>query len=141
MPSSLIDAGPLIALFDKDDSWHRQVLKRIKHFQGKLLTTWPVITEAMYMLRFSLVAQQGLLNWIDRGGLHVVELQREYVKRLIHLMNTYSNVPMDLADASLMVVSEMEEIESIFTIDSDFHIYRNIRKRPLTNILGKREDR
>lgn len=137
--STLIDAGPLIALFDKDDSWHSHVMEAVAGFRGSLLTTWPVVTEAVYMLNFSRQAQRNLLEWIDRGGLSVADLGPDHVKRLMALMDAYADVPMDLADASLIAVSETERIETVFTIDSDFQVYRNIRKKHLTNLLGQRK--
>ena len=135
MKNILIDAGPLIALFDKRDQFHRVTLEFIKTFRGRLLTTWLVITETSHRLSFSTKVQISLLEWIRRGGLQLVELNRTHITRLIELSEKFNDVPMDLADASLIVASEEYSIHEIATIDSDFYVYRNIRNQFLTNVF------
>ncbi|HRG10834.1 MAG TPA: pilus assembly protein, partial [Cyclobacteriaceae bacterium] len=99
MKSTLIDAGPLIALFDKSDSYHTQAVSFIKNYKGTLFTTWPVITEASHLLNFSVKAQIALLEWINRGGLYMIEIESYHIVRLIELSEKFKDVPMDLADA------------------------------------------
>jgi uncharacterized protein len=122
--STLVDAGPLIALFDKDDRYHGQVLIFLKKYKGNLITTWPVITEAIHMLSFSINAQKSCLTWIKRRGLFIFDLTIDHIERLIELMDNYSDLPMDLADASLWVASEEVRTVRIATIDSDYRVYR-----------------
>jgi len=135
--SILIDAGPLIALFDKSDNYHTQALTFLKNFKGTLFTTWPVITEASHLLGFNVNVQIALLEWINRGGLHLIEIESYHMNRLIQLSEKFKDVPMDLADATLIVAAETNDIKEIATIDSDFYIYRDIRKRYLKNIFIK----
>jgi uncharacterized protein len=135
MENILIDAGPIIALFNKRDSYHTKALNFLKNNKNPLWTTWPVITEACHLLDFNPRAQINLLEWIKRGGIEIFPLANPHLNRIITLSETYSDVPMDLADASLMVVAEEKEINSIATIDSGFYIYRDIRNRYLTNIF------
>lgn len=135
MKSILIDAGPLIALFDKSDQYHTQAISFLKKFKGTLYTTWPVVTEASHMLAFSVTVQIALLEWINRGGLHILETEPHHVTRLIELSEKFKDVPMDLADATLIVAAETNSIKEIATIDSDFYIYRDIRKRYLKNVF------
>lgn len=137
MKSILIDAGPLIALFDKSDNYHTQAVTFLKNFKGTLLTTWPVITEASHLLAFSTKVQIALLEWINRGGLHLIEIESYQISRITELSEKYKDVPMDLADATLIVAAENHNIKEIATIDSDFYIYRDIRKRYLKNIFIK----
>lgn len=137
MKSILIDAGPLIALFDKSDSYHAQSVEFLKRYTGTLLTTWPVVTETSHMLGFSERAQITFLQWINRGGLHLVEIEFSSITRLIELCNKFEDVPMDLADATLIVAAEDCNIKEVATIDSDFYIYRDVRKRYLKNIFIK----
>lgn len=137
MKSILVDAGPLIALFDKSDAYHTQAINFLKNFKGRLSTTWPVITEASHMLGFSVTVQIALLEWINRGGLHIIEIESYHLTRLIELSEKFKDVPMDLADATLIVAAETNNLKEIATIDSDFYIYRDIRKRYLKNIFIK----
>ncbi|MEM8894937.1 MAG: pilus assembly protein [Bacteroidota bacterium] len=135
MRNTLLDAGPLIALFDKNDSYHHQAIDFVKDYRGKLLTTWPVITEASHMLSFNVNVQLNLIKWIDRGGLHLFDLSFDHLERLIHLSEKFKDVPMDLADATLIVAAETTGVNEIATIDGDFYVYRDIRNQYLNNIF------
>jgi predicted nucleic acid-binding protein len=136
MQSTLIDAGPMIALFDKSDQYHKLALSFIKKNHVRLITTWPVITEVSHMLDFSTRTQINFLTWINRGGVQIFDLEFYHISRMIELSDKFMDVPMDLADASLVVASEATGITEIASIDSDFYIYRDIRNKYLTNIFN-----
>src|SRR6056297_643287 len=131
MKSTLIDAGPIIALFNKNDKYNKVIKKFLRDYQGKLITSWPVITEASHMLDFNVQVQIDLFKWIRLGGLLIEEVNINDIDRIIELSEKYSDIPMDLADASLVVLSEKLKIKEIITIDSDYYIYRTIEKEML----------
>ncbi|NJD01261.1 MAG: PIN domain-containing protein [Ruminiclostridium sp.] len=135
MKKILVDAGPLIALFDKNDSYHSKVLGFMNSFNGILVTTWPVIAETFYMLNFNINVQMDFIEWIERGGLEITDISRDQLCRVKELCIRYLNIPIDLADATLVVLSESAHIREIMTIDSDFNIYRNVRREYLKNVL------
>jgi uncharacterized protein len=135
MNKCLVDAGPLIALFDASDNYHESVKESLKHFQGVLITTLPVVTEVLHMLNFNVIAQLNFLKWIDRGGLEIKQISKSHLSKIIELTKKYANIPMDFADASLIITSEIEHINEIITIDSDFYIYRNVRNEYISNIF------
>jgi len=135
MKKCLIDAGPMIALFDKSDRYHNHAMVFLKSYNGQLLTSWPVVTEVCYMLNFNVEAQTDFLKWISIGAVQVKAIDNTVVGRIIDLIKTYDNVPMDLADASLVVLAEEAGIEEIISIDSDFNIYRNLNGKYLKNIF------
>jgi len=135
MQNTLVDAGPFIALFDKDDKFHDIVKTYLKNYSGNLITTWPVITETAHMLSFNIHVQIGFLKWIKRGAVQIANLDEFHLERLIELAEKYSDRPMDLADGSLLVVSELRGIKSIITVDSDFYVYRTKNKQNLINLL------
>lgn len=135
MQKALIDAGPIIALFDRDDKYHKHVKEFLFNYSDQLVSTWPVITEVSHMLDFNLEVQIDFLEWIRREAIQLVNLEINHIGRLIELTKQYSNVPMDLADGSLLVVSELTGIKNILTIDSDYYIYRTKNKQYLTNLL------
>ncbi|MFY0687051.1 MAG: PIN domain-containing protein [Cyclobacteriaceae bacterium] len=136
MKSILIDAGPLIALFDRSDSYHLKALHFVEQFQGTFWSTWPVITEVSHMLDFSTKSQINFLKWLERGGVRIFEMQKLHLSRLIELTEKFDDVPMDLADASLIVASEALNLNQIASIDSDFYIYRDIRNQYLNNVFS-----
>ena len=79
----VIDSGPLIALFDKDDRYHERAREFIKNFRGELLTNYAVITEATHLLDFSVRAQTDLLQWILDGGISVMEILADDLVRVM----------------------------------------------------------
>lgn len=136
MQNTLIDAGPLIALFNKNDKYHNLIKDFIKNYKGILSTTWPVITEVSHMLDFNIKTQIDFLTWIQLGAVQVEDIDNTDLKRIIELSKKYSDVPMDLADASLVVLSEKLNVKKIITIDSDYYIYRTINKEMIENIFN-----
>ena len=135
MKSILIDAGPLIGLFDRSDQYHLKSVRFVEEFRGELWTTWPVVTEVSHMLDFNMKVQIAFLEWIHRGGLKLFTLETVHLLRMIELTKKFNDVPMDLADASLVVASESTGYTEVATIDSDFYVYRDIRNKYLKNIF------
>lgn len=135
MRNTLIDAGPLIALFNNKDKYHKKILNFIKNYDGLLTTSWPVLTEVCHMLDFNVNAQIDFLKWINLGSLKVENIEQLEIERIIQLSEKYSDVPMDLADASLIVLSEKLKIKEIITIDNEYYIYRTIKKEMIENIF------
>jgi len=131
----LIDSGQLIALFDKSDAQHLSVLQFLKSFDGKLITTWSVLTEVSHMLDFNLNVQLDFLKWVEMGGVEVYNIAQNDLSHIIEMMQKYTNVPMDLADATLMYVAHRENTKKILSIDSDFDIYRTLKSGFLENVL------
>ena len=121
----LVDAGPLVALFDPADSRHARCVDRLKRITEPLCTTTPVLTEAFHLLTPASVGSQRLMEFVDGGGLGVWFLDGRTLSRAFELNVRYANLPMDLADASLVAVAERLEVRKIFTIDrTDFRVYR-----------------
>jgi predicted nucleic acid-binding protein len=132
---TLIDSGPLIALFDKSDKYHDRVLDFFKNYEGEFVTTWAVVTEVTHMLDFNLKVQLDFLRWIELGAIKIYEIKQSDLKSIIPMIERYTNVPMDFADSSLMFVAQKEGINSIVSIDSDFDIYRTLKNGFLKNLL------
>jgi predicted nucleic acid-binding protein len=136
MQNTLIDAGPIIALFNKNDRYHKKIKEFLKNYNGMLTTTWPVVTEISHMLDFNVQTQIDFLTWIQLGGVNIEAIENENIGRIIELSTKYSDIPMDLADASLVVLSEKLNIKKIITIDSDYYVYRTIKKELIENIFN-----
>lgn len=134
----IIDTGPIVALFDKDDQYHQHCIEILKGIKEPLVTTWPVITEAFYLLNFSGSVQDALWQFIQRGGIRIEQSEENIYFRIRELMNKYHDLPMDLADATLVVLGEEKKLSTIFTLDhKDFCIYRPKHKRRFTLIPPK----
>ena len=135
MKNTLIDAGPLIALFNKNDKYHKKIIKFIKEYDGVLTTSWPVLIEVCHMLDFNINAQIDFLKWVKLGGLRIENIESTEIDRIIQLSEKYSDIPMDLADVSLVVLSERLKIREIITIDTEYYIYRTIKREMIKNIF------
>lgn len=135
MRNTLIDAGPMIALFDRSDKYHSHMRSTLQHDDFRLLTTWPAITEASHMLDFDVRAQLGLLTWIYRGGVKIYDMDARGIRRVIELTEKYQDQPMDLADATLVVAAEETGIKEILSMDSDFLVYRTKDKQVIVNLF------
>src|SRR5262249_24741929 len=92
---------------------------------------WPAFTEAIYLLGSAggWKAQEALWRLVLRDELRLAALEGDDLKRARNLMEKYRNVPMDLADATLVALAEAMSLQRIFTLDSDFRIYRLNGKR------------
>jgi predicted nucleic acid-binding protein len=133
--TTLIDSGPLIALFDNGDKYHERVLSFFQHYEGHFITTWAVVTEVTHMLDFNLKVQLDFLKWLELGAIEIYEIKQSDLSTIIPMMTKYTNVPMDLADSSLMFVAQKENIRDIVSIDSDFDIYRTLKQGFLNNLM------
>jgi predicted nucleic acid-binding protein len=133
--SILIDAGPLIALFDRDDKYHERIKAFIKDKNWRFVTTLAVLTEVSYMLNFNVNVQIDFFNWVMLKGVSLHEIGADDMIRLVILIRTYSDLPMDFADATLVIAAEKTGIKSIISIDSDFDIYRLSGKSMINNIF------
>jgi predicted nucleic acid-binding protein len=131
----LIDAGPLIALFDKDDHYHSKIKKFIAKNNYKFVSTLAVITEVTHMLDFNISVQVDFLEWIMNKGVILHEIQQNDFPRIIELTKKYSDLPMDFADATLVVAAEKTGIKSIISIDADFDVYRLPGKVKIKNVF------
>jgi predicted nucleic acid-binding protein len=91
-----------------------------------MVTTWPVLTEAMYLLGDAggWPAQRALWGMIEREALVLAEIQAADIVRARALMEKYRDAPMNIADATLVAVAEARGLKRVFTLDSDFGVYR-----------------
>ncbi len=132
---AVIDSGPIIALFDKDDKYHKEAINFVENFRGELFSTYAVVTEVTHLLDFSIQTQIDFIQWVAEGGIKITNLSIDDLYRIIELVNQYSDLPMDFADATLVVVCENQKIYNIVSIDKDFFVYRTHDKKQLKNIF------
>jgi len=125
MHSVILDTGFFVALLDKSENNHDRCVTSFKTFKGALLTTEPVLTEAIYLLGPSIKGQKTCIEFILRGGAALVPQSAESLSRAVLLMEKYKDTPMDFADATLVVLAEETGIDEVFTLDTrGFSAYR-----------------
>ena len=134
----LTDAGPLVALIDADEADHELCRAVLAQVDPPLLTTWPAFTEAMYLLSRGGGSKGRAALWslVLTERLQIVDLSTAVVARSAELMERYADLPMDLADASLVVLAEHMGDGRILSTDvRDFRTYRWKNRKPFTNLL------
>lgn len=121
----LADTGPLVALFDPKDGQHDRCVRALRGIREPIRTTVPVLTEAFHVLGPESRGSDRLREFALKGGLSVWFFDRATLARAFELMEMYSDHPMDLADASLVVAAESLATRKVFTVDRrNFDTYR-----------------
>ncbi len=121
----LVDAGPLVALIRANDREHVRCRGIMKKIREPVLTVWPAVTEAMYLVGSSWRDQGALWEMLESAPFSLLSLDDQDIARLRELMKKYRDLPMDLADAALVCAAEKHKVSRVFTLDrKDFEIYR-----------------
>ena len=124
---TLTDTGPLVALIDRKDPNHAICVDAVRSLpDGPLVTTWPCLTEAMYLLHRTCghPGQVALWRLLRDERLVMHDFGPGDIDRMEMLMHQYRDRPMDLADASIVAAAETLATRHLFSLDSDFRIYR-----------------
>lgn len=125
-----MDTGPLVALLASDDAQHVRCTEQSKALSAPFLTTWPVLTEAAWLLRHKVDAIPALLGLLEDGLIECIELDAEAGRAIAQLARTYSDIRPQLADLTLVYLAGKEDISTVFSLDRrDFSIYRDERGR------------
>jgi predicted nucleic acid-binding protein len=134
MRAAIVDTGPLVAVFDRGDEQHGWAVHRIAELDPPLLVCEPVLAETMHLIaRFS-NSQDRLLGMVEKGALRIALHVEDHIVTLRSLIEKYSNVPMSLADACIVRMSEIHDRHAVLTLDSDFTVYRKHSRVPLSLI-------
>lgn len=121
----ILDTGPLVALFNAREKFHRECHERLRLLAPPLVTTLPVLTETFYMLSPGSRWSDQLRLFIANGAMSVHYSSDRELARTFELMETYRDHPMDLADASVVSAAEALGTRKVFTLDRrDFDAYR-----------------
>jgi predicted nucleic acid-binding protein len=119
----LCDTGVIVGLILADDKYHQYSVDAVANLKSQIITTWPCITEAMYLVGIG-QGQEALQRMIEEGFLKLTVPTLEDAIRSCVLMRQYADAPMDFADSSLVVASEILGINQILTFDSHFYTYK-----------------
>ena len=121
----LVDTGPLVAIFSKREQGHKICVECLRRLEGPLFTCWPVVTEALWLLRNNPRAIETLLTNFDGNLLALLPMDESSLEWIGRFMRRYAKLGAQLADASLIYLAEQQGFETIFTLDRrDFSVYR-----------------
>ena len=134
----IADTGFWLALANRDDRHHDQAKAALARVREPLVTTWPVMTETCHLMlaRLTGTAQIAFVQaWVD-GAFRVFDVAESHGPRMVELMKQYAELPMDLADASLVVLAEALGTGRILSTDQrDFRAYRWKNHKPFKNLM------
>ena len=136
-----VDTGYFYALTDRRDAWHARALAAAERLgREPMVTTWPVLTEACHLLTARLGPDfaSELMADVADGGIDVWTPPASDLARIPALMRKYAALPMDLADASLVLLAEHLGHGRILSTDErDFGAYRWKTRKPFKNVLAE----
>ena len=131
----IIDTGPLVALLNKRDKFHEWSKEKLKNIEPPLLTCESVISEACFLLRNIQNGPVSLIELLAREMIVISFSLHEEIENVKKIISKYSDISISLADACLVRMSEKFPRTLVFTIDSDFRIYRKENRKVIRCIL------
>ena len=121
----LVDTGPLVAILDRRDSQHARCVQIMHEIQPPLLTCWPVLTEAAWLLRFDRSSISRLILAGQSGWLRLLDVDGSELSAIDKLLHRYHELSPQLADLTLLYLAQRDEFGTIFTLDRrDFSVFR-----------------
>jgi predicted nucleic acid-binding protein len=133
----IVDTGPLVALLTKQEEHHAWTQAQFDLIEAPLLTCEAVITEAMFVMRDRVRGREQILQLLKSGLVSLDFNLRLHVDEILSMVQRYNNVPMSLADACLVRMSELLPQSHVFTLDSDFHVYRKNTRHVIPTITPR----
>ena len=133
--SVVVDTGPIVAMLDADEANHDWVMSQVQRLRPPLITCEAALTEAAFLMSRAGADSSVVPQLVTRGFVTVAKLFDDDAAQIVRLMARYRNVPMSLTDACLVKLVERTPNATLFTLDSDFRIYRQ-RGRRLIPLLA-----
>lgn len=131
----LLDTGPLVAFLNRRDDFHEWVKEQLDDVAPPLLTCEAVIAEACYLLRDLPGGGAAVLRMIEREQIASPFRVEGEAASIRKLLEKYASLPMDLADACLVRMSEQYSHPRLFTLDGDFRVYRRHGRQSIPLII------
>ena len=130
----IVDTGPLVALLNRRDTQHKWVVQQLADIQPPMLTCEAVLAEATYLTRGVPDAHAALIEMLGEGFLSIGMSLADQHSAILAMVRRYTDVPMSLADACLVRLAELHPQSPVFTLDSDFAVYRKNVRQVITSI-------
>lgn len=134
----ILDTGPLVAIIDGDDSQHSWATAQLASLTPPFITCEAVISETLFLLPRARRGVPTLLSFLREGLVQVSFDFDDNLEAVAHLLAKYHDVPMSLADACLVRMSELHDRSRVFTLDADFKLYRRHGRQSIPLIYPHR---
>ena len=126
---TVVDTGPLVAPFSRADQYQHWAREEFERLTPPLFTCEAVLSETQLLVRERGGNPLAVLEMVKRGMLNVAFELEDEVERLLELQRSYADVPISLADACLVRMTELHARSRVMTTDSDFRIFRRNRRQ------------
>lgn len=133
-----MDTGPLVALLNRRDRHHRWVREVLDTVEPPVFTCEAVISEACFLLGRIDGGQDAVLELLAVDILRLDFRMESEIDALRALMKKFATVPMALADACLVRMTELDQRSQVLTLDGDFRAYRRNRRQSVPTIMPSR---
>jgi predicted nucleic acid-binding protein len=134
----ILDTGPLVALLNRKDRYHEWAKTLWAEIEAPLLTCEAVIAEACHLLRRADGGSAAVVELIRRGAVWLDFSLADETATVLRLLRRYHSVPISLADACLVRMSELHSESTVMTLDSDFKVYRRHGRRVVPTLMPGR---
>jgi predicted nucleic acid-binding protein len=124
MQGVILDTGPLVAFLNRNDKFHQWALTQWDQIVPPMLTCEAVVAEACFLLSSTTTGADSVMQMIERNVIAISFRLDDNLQPVKKLLAKYRSVPMSLADACLIRMSELKPNSQILSLDSDFNRYR-----------------
>jgi uncharacterized protein len=131
----IVDAGPLVALLNRREHHHRWAAAQFAQIRPPALTCEAVISEACFLLRNIHDGVDSLMELLARGVVATKFSLADELPTIARLLTRYRSVPMSLADACLVRMSEQHATSAVLTLDRHFHVYRKNNRQVIPTLM------
>ena len=135
----LLDTGPLIAFLNRRDDYGDWVAQQWRQITPPLLTCEAVISEACFLLGEPKGRGDAVMQLLERAVIHIPFHLEEHIQPVKKLLVKYQSLPMSLADACLVRMSELHSSSQVLTLDSDFNVYHKHGRQIIPTIMPGRD--
>lgn len=136
MKVTLVDTGPLVAFLNRRDRHHRWVVDTMARLRPPLLTCEAVLSETIYLVRALPSGGEAVMEMLERGVVRAVFRLEEEAAAVRTLLSKYGDVPMDLADACLVRMTETYSEPIVVTVDAEFRdVYRRHGRKVIPTMM------
>lgn len=133
----LLDTGPLVAILSASDTHHNICVDQLRLVKGPLVTCWPVVTEAAWLLRGDHAGIAALMSGLERGPFTLAALTAPDIAPIGAILTKYRDLGLQLADAAIIHLANREGLDDIFTLDRrDFSVVRKARGKKFRLLPG-----
>lgn len=133
--SVLLDTGPFVASINRRDQFHEWTKAQLAQMEPPLFTCEAVLAESCFLLQHLPGGSRAVTEFVERKIVEIPFQVAANAKSLANLLAKYSNVPISLADACLVRMSELHENSLVFTFDRDFKLYRRHGRQVIPTLM------